>query len=77
MTMVKIVITFEDLDKSSLEGAIEDGIDDGVDCGRYVAQPQTYIGQVIRHLTRRTRSKINIQDEERCPAYNESEEHDT
>lgn len=77
MTMIKVVITFQDLDESGFKSAVEDGVNDGVDGGGYVTKPETNVGQVIRHMTCWTCSEVDIKDEKRRPAYDESEEHET
>ena len=77
MAVVEVVVTLEYLDEGGLEGAVEDGVDDWIDGGGDVTKPQAHVGQVVRHLTRGTRGEVDIEDEERRPAYDEGEENQT
>lgn len=68
-------VALEQADKGRPERAIEYGVDDGIDRRGDIAKPKAGIHHVLRHLALGACGKYNVQDEERRPAQNEGEKH--
>ena len=68
----------EDLDEGAAKGGVEHGVDDGVGQGGHVAHPDEDGHHVPRQPlhARGARDGQDVDDEERCPQYNEHQEDD-
>lgn len=65
----------EQTDEGRPERPVEDRVNDGVDRRADVAQPQTNHDDVVGHFAVRTGGEQNVEDEERRPAEDEREKH--
>jgi hypothetical protein len=64
-------------DEGSSECSVEDRVDDRVDCRGHISQPETRVHHVIRNVAVWTRREDYVEDEERRPTQDESEEDQT